>query len=241
MAFPVLLSFLEAGIFVLYTDLLHTYRLILMVLGGHLVSGCSLLLHAVMWNTAVTSPDTVCPRFTWDRCTWDRNTCNRYSLNVISPDCHKGIPFWESENCHSLSERSVCAAALDRETAQRLTQLFEDEQLERWEILLHPSQVLLHLWAGQSLLGALLSLWPLGTYASAQVLYTSAEQSVRRCAPREGCQESAATATTQHSSTKTAPADLVSQHYSFKNTLFPIVCSSILLSAAIQRLEIFGY
>lgn len=73
------------------------------------------------------------------------------------------------------------------------------------------------------------------------VLYTSAEQSVRRCAPREGCQESAAMATTQHFSTTTAPADLVNQHCSFKNTLFSILCSSILLLTAFQRLEMFGY
>lgn len=37
----------------------------------------------------------------------------------------------------------------------------------------------------------------------------------------------------QQQNTKTAPTDLVYQHYSFKNTLTPIICSDILLWAAL--------
>lgn len=241
MAFPVLLYFLQADFFAPSTDLLHTYRLILMVLVGTwlVFAACccmqwseiqlSSLLTLSVPGLASSVAGIPCIQFHYIATKESSFGNHRIVTALVRGQFVQQL--WTGKQ-HNVSHS--CLNMGDwRETRGSSSSLASGSAPVSWP---DPSVACLPLWPLDTLCFCprLCQPWacPLGGCWA---------ENLRRGAPREGFQESAAMATMQHVSTTTAPADLVNQHYSFKNTLFPIVCSSILLSAAFQRLEIFGY
>lgn len=182
-----------------------------------------------MRNIAVKSYDTVCSRPGF--------LCSRYSLHAVSPHHHKGIPFWDSENCHSLSEKSFVQQLWTEKQHNISHSYLKTSSWREIRGSASPLPSSSALWAGQSVLRALLPPWLLDTLCFCPRLGLSFTLVLLSRVWGDVLQEKDARNQLPWQQCNTFLPQLLPLTWSvsIKNILFPIVCSSILLSAAFQR------